>query len=113
MNIDNWLERQNVFSSLSYSLLMGRQVKLDLCITEKNFRMNQSEVKLAKVFTPKLPWERTDGVGLGEGQSHLTEGCRCLFALLRESCLDVSAVAVHVFYGFLIYIAQRVPFATR
>lgn len=86
---------------------MGRQVKLDLCITGKNFRMNQSEIKLAKVFTPELPWERrTDGVGL-EGQSHLAEGCGCLFALLTESCLGVSAMAVHMFYGFLVCIAQR------
>lgn len=93
---------------------MGHQVKLDLCITGKNFRMNQSEVELAKVFTPKLPWERrTDGVGLGEGQSHLAEGCGCLFALLRESCLGVSAMAMHMFYGFLVYVAQKVPFATK
>lgn len=57
---------------------MGHQVKLDLCITGKNFRMSQREVKFAKVFTAKLPWERrTEGVGLGEGQSHLVELCGC------------------------------------
>lgn len=93
---------------------MGHQVKLGLCITGKNFRMNQSEVKFAKVFTPELPWERrTDGVGLGEGQSHLTEVCGCLFGLLRESCLGGSAMAMHMFCGFLIYIVPRVPFATK
>lgn len=98
MNIDSWQfvsnsgGRHNVCGSLSNSLLMGHQVKLDLCIIEKNFRMNQSEVKLAKVFTPKLPWERkTDGVGLGEGQSHLAEDlwvpvCFVKRVLLRCLC---------------------------